>query len=41
MQRIQDADILLVDDTPELLALVSRALAGAGYTRPRAGAGRS
>ena len=30
MQRIQDADILLVDDTPELLALVSRALAGAG-----------
>ena len=35
MQRIQDADILLVDDTPELLALVSRALAGAGYTRLR------
>lgn len=31
MQRIQEADILLVDDNPELLTLVGRALAGAGY----------
>ena len=35
MQRIQEAEILLVDDNPELLTLVGQALAGAGYTRLR------
>ena len=35
MQRIQEAEILLVDDTPALLTLVGQALAGAGYTRLR------
>lgn len=33
MQRIQDVEILLVDDNADLLELLCRALRGAGYTR--------
>ena len=36
MQRIQEAEILLVDDNPELLTLVGQALAGAGRSSPPA-----
>lgn len=35
MQRIQDVEILLVDDNPDLLALLCQTLQGAGYTRLR------
>ncbi len=35
MQRIQDVEILLVDDNPDLLALLCQTLQGAGYTHLR------
>lgn len=35
MQRIQDVEILLVDDNPDLLALLCQTLQGAGYIRLR------
>lgn len=35
MPRIQDVEILLVDDNPDLLDLLCQALHGAGYTRLR------
>ena len=38
MQTIYEASILLVDDNPDLLALVSDSLRTAGYTRIRAAA---
>ena len=31
MTRIQEADILLIDDNPDLLTLVSQALSNAGF----------
>ncbi len=35
MQRVQDVEILLVDDNPDLLALLCQTLQGAGYTHLR------
>lgn len=35
MPRIQDVEILLVDDNPDLLALLCQTLQGAGYTHLR------
>lgn len=35
MPRIQDVEILLVDDNPDLLDLLCQTLHGAGYTRLR------
>lgn len=35
MQRVQDVEILLVDDNPDLLVLLCQTLQGAGYTHLR------
>ena len=35
MTRIQEADILLIDDNPDLLTLVSQALSNAGFANLR------
>src|SRR5699024_12622019 len=38
MTRIQEADILLIDDNPDLLTLVSQALSNAGFANLRTAA---